>query len=137
MIMNRKRKQTDLNPLTLDYFLIDRIKEVLNQEVDDHSKANLLCDIVKDEVERITSDLIEQRCDESYSEGYEEGYDEGYDEGQESFNEEDYRDGHDEGFSQGVVVGIQKVLEESDINLSDEQVEKVEYLLLKAKREWS
>lgn len=135
MIMNRKRKQTDLNPLTLDYFLIDKIKEVLNQEVDDHAKANLLCDIVKDEVERITSDLVEQRCDESYDEGYEEGYNEGYDEGQEEFDEESYRDGHDDGFSEGVVAGIHRVLEESAINLSDEQVKEVEYLLFKAKRE--
>lgn len=132
--MNRKRKQTDLNPLILDYFLIDKIKEVLNQEVDDHAKANLLCDIVKDEVERITSDLIEQRCDESYEEGYNEGYNEGYDEGQEEFNEEDYRDGHDDGFSEGIVVGIDRVLNESDINLSDDQFKEIEYLLFKAKR---
>ena len=121
----------DLNPLTLDYFLIDRIKEVLNQEVDDHAKANLLCDIVKDEVERITTDEVEQRCDESYDEGYEDGYDDG----QEGFNEEDYREGCDDGFGEGVVAGITRVLNETDLNLTSEQTEGIEYLLFKAKRE--
>lgn len=129
--MSRKKKQMDLNPLTLDYFLIDRIKEVLNQEVDDHAKANLLCDIVKDEVERITTDEVEQRCDESYDEGYEDGYDDG----QEGFNEEDYREGHDDGFGEGVVAGITRVLNETDLNLTSEQTEGIEYLLFKAKRE--
>ena len=129
--MSRKKKQMDLNPLILDYFLIDRIKEVLNQEVDDHAKANLLCDIVKDEVERITTDEVEQRCDESYDEGYEDGYDDG----QEGFNEEDYREGHDDGFGEGVVAGITRVLNETDLNLTSEQTEGIEYLLFKAKRE--
>ena len=121
----------DLNPLILDYFLIDRIKEVLNQEVDDHAKANLLCDIVKDEVERITTDEVEQRCDESYDEGYEDGYDDG----QEGFNEEDYREGCDDGFGEGVVAGITRVLNETDLNLTSEQTGGIEYLLFKAKRE--
>ena len=129
--MSRKKKQMDLNPLILDYFLIDRIKEVLNQEVDDHAKANLLCDIVKDEVERITTDEVEQRCDESYDEGYEDGYDDG----QEGFNEEDYREGHDDGFGEGLVAGITRVLNETDLNLTIEQTEGIEYLLFKAKRE--
>ena len=129
--MSRKKKQMDLNPLTLDYFLIDRIKEVLNQEVDDHAKANLLCDIVKDEVERITTDEVEQRCDESYDEGYEDGYDDG----QEGFNEEDYREGCDDGFGEGVVAGITRVLNETDLNLTSEQTGGIEYLLFKAKRE--
>lgn len=129
--MSRKKKQMDLNPLILDYFLIDRIKEVLNQEVDDHAKANLLCDIVKDEVERITTDEVEQRCDESYDEGYEDGYDDG----QEGFNEEDYREGHDDGFGEGLVAGITRVLNETDLNLTSEQTEGIEYLLFKAKRE--
>lgn len=133
--MSRKKKQMYLNPLILDYFLIDRIKEVLNQEVDDHAKANLLCDIVKDEVERITTDEVEQRCDESYDEGYEDGYDRGYDDGQEGFNEEDYREGHDDGFGEGVVAGITRVLNETDLNLTSEQTEGIEYLLFKAKRE--
>ena len=121
----------DLNPLILDYFLIDRIKEVLNQEVDDHAKANLLCDIVKDEVERITTDEVEQRCDESYDEGYEDGYDDG----QEGFNEEDYREGHDDGFGEGAVAGITRLLNGTDLNLTSEQTEGIEYLLFKAKRE--
>lgn len=129
--MSRKKKQMDLNPLILDYFLIDRIKEVLNQEVDDHAKANLLCDIVKDEVERITTDEVEQRCDESYDEGYEDGDDDG----QEGFNEEDYREGHDDGFGEGLVAGITRVLNETDLNLTSEQTEGIEYLLFKAKRE--
>ncbi|MCU7192231.1 FliH/SctL family protein [Turicibacter sanguinis] len=129
--MSRKKKQMDLNPLILDYFLIDRIKEVLNQEVDDHAKANLLCDIVKDEVERITTDEVEQRCDESYDEGYEDGYDDG----QEGFNEEDYREGCDDGFGEGVVAGITRVLNETDLNLTSEQTGGIEYLLFKAKRE--
>ena len=129
--MSRKKKQMYLNPLILDYFLIDRIKEVLNQEVDDHAKANLLCDIVKDEVERITTDEVEKRCDESYDEGYEDGYDDG----QEGFNEEDYREGCDDGFGEGVVAGITRVLNETDLNLTSEQTEGIEYLLFKAKRE--
>lgn len=133
--MREERKQKELSLLTLDYFLIDRVREVLNQGIDDHAKANLLCDIVKDEVERLISNVIDRRNDEIYEEGYAEGYDEGYDEGLEELDEESYREVYDEGFSEGVVAGIDRVLNQSDLNLTDEQVEELEYLLFKARRE--
>lgn len=67
--MNDEQKDKALKILTLDYFLIDRIREVLSQNIDNHAKANLLCDIVKDEVERHISI--------AYDKGYEHGEEEG------------------------------------------------------------
>ena len=66
-----ERKEQTLKLLTLDYFLMDRIREILNQNLDDYVKANLLCDVVKDEVERHIS--------EAYDKGYEVGFENGND----------------------------------------------------------
>ena len=69
--MSDERKEQTLKLLTLDYFLMDRIREILNQNLDDYVKANLLCDVVKDEVERYIS--------EAYDKGYEVGFENGND----------------------------------------------------------
>ena len=63
--MSEERKDEELRELTLDYFLIDRVREILNQDIDDHAKANLMCDLIKDEVERLIS--------AAYDKGYERG----------------------------------------------------------------
>ena len=125
----------ELDLPSIDYFLIDKVKEILNQGIDNHVKANLLCDLVKDEVDRMLWQPIRQRYDEAYETGREEGYEEGYDDGQDEFNEESYQDGCSEGFRQGVVEGIERVLNETDLNLTSEQTEGIEYLLFKTKRE--
>ena len=125
----------ELDLPSIDYFLIDKVKEILNQGIDNHVKANLLCDLLEDEVDRILREPIRQRYEEVYEIGREEGYEEGYDDGQEGVNEEDYREGHDDGFGEGVVAGIARVLNETDLNLTSEQTEGIEYLLFKAKRE--
>ena len=125
----------ELDLPSIDYFLIDKVKEILNQGIDNHVKANLLCDLLKDEVDRMLWQPIRQRYDEAYETGREEGYEEGYDDGQDEFNEESYQDGCSEGFRQGVVEGIERVLNETDLNLTSEQTEGIEYLLFKAKRE--
>ena len=67
--MSVERKDKELRELTLDYFLIDRVREILNQDIDDHVKASLMCDLIKDEVERHIS--------EAYDKGYEHGDEEG------------------------------------------------------------
>ncbi|MDB8436757.1 hypothetical protein [Turicibacter sanguinis] len=125
----------ELDLPSIDYFLIDKVKEILNQGIDNHVKANLLCDLVKDEVDCMLWQPIRQRYDEAYETGREEGYEEGYDDGQDEFNEESYQDGCSEGFRQGVVEGIERVLNETDLNLTSEQTEGIEYLLFKTKRE--
>ena len=69
MSMCEEPKDKALRKLTLDYFLIDRVREILSQDVDNHIKASLMCDLVKDEVERYVSD--------AYDLGYEYGFENG------------------------------------------------------------
>lgn len=133
--MTSRWEREELDLPSIYYFLIDKVKEILNQGIDNHVKANLLCDLVKDEVDRMLWQPIRQRYDEAYETGREEGYEEGYDDGQDEFNEESYQDGYSEGFREGIVEGIGRVLNETDLNLTSEQTEGIEYLLFKAKRE--
>lgn len=67
--MSDECKDKELRKLILDYFLIDRVREILSQEVDEYVKASLMCDLVKDEVERYLSD--------AYDLGYERGHEDG------------------------------------------------------------
>lgn len=65
------KKNSYLKSLKVDYYIFNEIESILNDDVDNHVKLNLISDVINQEVHRV--------LDEVYEEGYYQGYEKGED----------------------------------------------------------
>lgn len=65
------KKMNYLKSLKIDYYIASEIESILNDNVSNHVKLNLISDVIKQEVDKFLG--------EAYEEGYYQGYEDAED----------------------------------------------------------
>lgn len=66
-----EKKMNYLKTLKVDYHIFNEIESILNDNVNNHTKLNLISDVIKYEMERVLEDVYE----EGYYQGQEDAED--------------------------------------------------------------